>query len=284
MATLAQPAGGDARARVYRLTHSQPFEWFIVAFILVSGVLLGLETVSWIVERHGAWLEFGQQAILGVFIVEALLKMYAASPRIDRYFRDPWNVFDFTIIVVSLVPAVGIWALVARKVRLLRVLRLISAIPELRLLVATLVRSVPGMLHIVVLMGALSYVYAIVGFQLFSEHDPVHWHNLGISLLSLFRVVTLEDWTDIMYKAMELHQMAWLYFVSYVVLGAFIIFNLFTALVINNLDEAKRERLRAGSQPETAESLRVAIRNASEALRVLEQQLEAEPGEGGPAA
>ena len=275
MATLAQQPGGDMRDRVYRIAHSQPFEWTIVAFILGSGVLLGLETVSTIVEEYGPWLEFGQQLVLGVFIVEALLKLYAFSPRIDRYFRDPWNVFDFMIIVVSLVPAVGVWAIVARKVRLLRVLRLISAIPELRLLVATLVRSVPGMLHIVVLMGALSYVYAIIGFQMFSEHDPTHWHNLGISLLSLFRVVTLEDWTDIMYKAMELHQMAWIYFVSFVVLGAFIIFNLFTALVINNLDEAKRDRLRAGSQPETTESLRLAIRNASEALRALEEQMDA---------
>ena len=279
MTTLAQPSAGDLRDRVYRITHSSIFEYVIVAFILGSGVLLGLETVSSIVEEYGPWLEFGQQLVLGVFVLEAALKMYAFSPRVDRYFRDPWNVFDFTIIVVSLVPAVGVWAIVARKVRLLRVLRLISAIPELRLLVATLVRSVPGMLHIVVLMGALSYVYAIVGFQLFSEHDPTHWHNLGISLLSLFRVVTLEDWTDIMYKAMELHQMAWLYFVSFVVLGAFIIFNLFTALVINNLDEAKRERMRAGTQPETTESLRLAIRNASEALRVLEEQMEAATAE-----
>ena len=242
-------------------------------------MLVGLETVASLDERFGAWFDLGQHLILATFVVEAALKLFAVAPRIGRYFRDWWNVFDFAIIVLSLIPAVGVWAIVARMARLLRVLRLISVIPELRLLVTTLVRSIPGMLHIVALLGALSYIYAIIGYQLFSEHDPTHWHNLGTSLLSLFRVVTLEDWTDIMYKAMELHQMAWLYFVSFVVLGAFIIFNLFTALVINNLDEAKRERMRAGTQPETTESLRLAIRNASEALRVLEEQMEAATAE-----
>ena len=275
METLSQPRAFGARDRAYRLTQSRPFEYGIVALILFAGALLGLDTVDWVSERYGTWLELGQQAILGAFIVEAALKMFAVWPRLDRYFRDPWNVFDFSIIVVSLIPAVGVWALVARKVRLLRVLRLVSAIPELRLLVTTLVRSIPGMLHIVALMGALSYIYAIVGYQLFHEHDPTHWHNLGISLLSLFRVVTLEDWTDIMYTAMELHPLAWSYFVSYVVLGAFIIFNLFTALVINNLDEAKRERLRSGADSVPRESALLAVQAAYDAIRSLERQLEA---------
>ena len=274
METLSQPRS-RAQDLAHRIVWSHGFEYVIVALILCSGVLLGLDTVETIVERYGTWLELGQQAVLAAFIVEAALKLFAVSPRFGRYFRDPWNVFDFTIIVLSLIPAIGVWALVARKVRLLRVLRLVSAIPELRLLVTTLVRSIPGMLHIVALMGALSYIYAIIGYQLFHEHDPTHWHNLGISLLSLFRVVTLEDWTDIMYTAMELHPLAWTYFVSFVVLGAFIIFNLFTALVINNLDEAKRERLRAGADVLPRESAQLAIQAAYDAIRSLERQLEA---------
>ena len=274
METLSQPRAFGARDRAYRLTQSRPFEYGIVTLILFAGALLGLDTVDWVSERYGTWLELGQQAILGAFIVEAALKMFAVWPRVDRYFRDPWNVFDFSIIVVSLIPAVGVWALVARKVRLLRVLRLVSAIPELRLLVTTLVRSIPGMLHIVALMGALSYIYAIVGYQLFHEHDPTHWHNLGISLLSLFRVVTLEDWTDIMYAAMDLHPLASLYFVSFVVLCTFMVLNLFTALVINNLDEAKQERLRTAGPSKSHEALLQAIQSAYESVRSLERELE----------
>ena len=281
METPSQPHRTGARGLAHRFTHSRRFELFIVALILFSGALLGLETSSAVVERHGAWLDAGQWLVLGVFIVEAALKLFAEAPRLHRYFRDPWNVFDFSIIVLSLIPAVGVLALVARKARLLRVLRLVSVVPELRLLVTTLVRSIPGMVHIVALMSVLTYIYAIVGYQLFSEHDPTHWHNLGVSLLSLFRVVTLEDWTDIMYTAMELHPLAWLYFVSFVVLGAFVVFNLFTALIINNLDAAKEERLRAGVTAQSRESLLLTVHAAYESLRELERQLEASAEGGG---
>ena len=284
METQPQPQRTGARGMAYRFTHSRRFEYFIVALILLSGVLLGMETFSELAERYGAWLDAGQWLVLAVFVAEAALKLFAESPRFDRYFRDPWNVFDFTIVVVSLIPAVGVLALVARKARLLRVVRLVSAIPELRLLVTTLVRSIPGMVHIVALMSVLTYVYAIVGLELFREHDPTHWDNLGLSLLSLFRVITLEDWTDIMYTAMEVYPLAWFYFVSFVVLGAFVIFNLFTALIINNLDEAKEERLRAGVTGQTRESLQRAVHAAYESLRELERQLEEgdaeEPGKG----
>ena len=284
METQPQPQRTGARGMAYRFTHSRRFEYFIVALILLSGVLLGMETFSELAERYGAWLDAGQWLVLAVFVAEAALKLFAESPRFDRYFRDPWNVFDFTIVVVSLIPAVGVLALVARKARLLRVVRLVSAIPELRLLVTTLVRSIPGMVHIVALMSVLTYVYAIVGLELFREHDPTHWDNLGLSLLSLFRVITLEDWTDIMYTAMEVYPLAWFYFVSFVVLGAFVIFNLFTALIINNLDEAKEERLRAGVTGQSRESLQRAVHAAYESLRELERQLEEgdaeEPGKG----
>ena len=148
---------------------------------------------------------------------------------------------------------------------------------------ATLVRSIPGMLHIVALMSLMVYVYAIIGYQLFHEHDPEHWRNLGIALLSLFRVVTLEDWTDIMYKAMEYHPLTWIYFVSFVVFGTFVVINLFIAVVINNLDEAKQERLRALEQAPTSDSLLLELRATQDSLRRLEEQLRrrSEEDEGG---
>ncbi len=258
-----------------RLTHSHGFEYFIVGLILFNAVLLGVETIPSVMNNYAGWVDVGQQAILYVFIAEAALKIYAVSPRADRYFRDGWNIFDFSIIVLAFIPATGSFAIVARLARLMRLLRLISTIPELRLIVATLVRSIPSMLHIVALMSLMVYIYAIIGYQLFHEHDPEHWRNLGISLLSLFRVVTLEDWTDIMYKAMELHSLAWMYFVSFVVLGTFVVINLFIAVVINNLDEAKQERLRKLEQAPTADSLLAELRATQQSLRRLEQQLQA---------
>ena len=277
METLSQPLHPETRARVRRAVYSHAFEYFIVALILANALLLGLETVSTLNERYGVWLEAGQWAILGVFIAEAALKLFAVSPRIDRYFRDPWNDFDFLIIVASLVPAVGALATVARMARLLRVLRLVSVVPELRLLVATLLRSLPGMVHILILMSALMYVYGVIGYQLFHDHDPTHWHSLGISLLSLFRIITLEDWTDIMYAAMELHPTAWIFFASFVVLATFVVINLFTALIVNNLDvvrQTRREEDEGEDADRTRESLLRELRAARESLRRLEEQVE----------
>ena len=259
---------------IHRLTNSYGFEYFIVGLILANAILLGVETLPAVMEHYHHWVALGHQVTLGVFIVEAALKMFAQWPRPDRYFRDGWNIFDFSIIVLALVPATGSFAIIARMARLMRLLRLVSAVQELRLIVATLVRSIPSMLHIVVLMSLMVYVYAIIGFQLFHEHDPEHWRNLGVSLLSLFRILTLEDWTDIMYKAMEYHPLTWMYFVSFVVFGTFVVINLFIAVVINNLDEAKQERLRKLEQAPTADSLLSELRATQQSLRRLEEELQ----------
>ena len=253
---------------------TQWFERFIIALILVNGVILGMETSPGLVTQYGELFHLANHVILAVFILEAVLKMTALAPHVGRYFHDGWNIFDFSVIVFSLIPATGEFAMIARLARLLRVVRLISTIPELRLIVSTLVRSIPSMLHVMTLMGVIFYIYAITGYQLFHEHDPTHWRSLGISLLTLFRVVTLEDWTDVMYKAMELHSFAWMYFVSFVVLGTFVVVNLFIAVVINNLDEAKAERLRELEAPVTQDEILRDLRATQKALKRLEDRLE----------
>jgi voltage-gated sodium channel len=241
--------------KFYDFAHSVPFQRFIIGVIVVNAIVVGLETSMTIMETWGPALKFIDRLVLWVFIIEALVKIVAVAPRVGRYFRDPWNLFDFTIVVASLIPATGSFATVARLLRLLRVLRLISALPELRLIVTTLVRSIPSMGHVVMLMSILFYIYAIAGFHLFSLHDPVHWGSVGHALLTLFRIVTLEDWTDVMYTAMTLNGYAWIYFVSFVIVGTFVVINLFIAVVLNNLDEAKQERLAALAQPPAADEL-----------------------------
>jgi len=227
-----------------------------------------------LVSKYGKWFALGHQLILAVFIIEALLKISAVAPRLRLYFGNGWNLFDFSVIVLSLLPATGELAMVARLARLLRVLRLISTIPELRLIVATLMRSIPSMGNIILLMSIIFYVYAIAGFHLFHQHDPQHWGSLGLSLLTLFRVVTLEDWTDVMYTAMEAQPWAWIYFVSFVVMGTFVIINLFIAVVINNLEEAKAECLTDLRQPSSRDELLKELKNAQQAMRRLQKQME----------
>ena len=231
------------QAYCQRIVDSRWFGPLIIGLIIFNAVLIGAETSSTFYAHYHDWVSVVNAIILIVFAAEATLKIVAVWPRPGRYFGDAWNIFDFTIVVLSLIPATGSLAMLARLLRLLRVLRLISAIPELRLIVSTLVRSIPSMGHVVLLMSIIFYIYGVLGFHLFHVHDPVHWGSLGVSLLTLFRVVTLEDWTDLMYQAMELHPLAWIYFVSFVILGTFVIVNLFIAVVLNNLEEAKQERL-----------------------------------------
>lgn len=224
-----------------RLTEAPSFERFIVVVIVLNGVIVGLETRPDLMTAWGGVFEWTNHLILGIFIVEAGLKMIALWPRPQRYFGNGWNVFDFAVIVLSLLPASGEFATVARLIRLLRVLRLVTAMPKLRLMVATLVRCIPGMGHVLSLMAILFYVYGIAGVHLYGTHDPEHWGSLSRALLTLFQIATLEAWTDLMKSAMTLHPLHWIYFVSFVLLGTFVVVNLFVAVVINSLEESHRE-------------------------------------------
>ena len=250
------------------------FEHFIVGLILINAVILGLETSPAIVARYGSWLELGNQLVLGGFILEAALKIIAVAPQLKRYFGDGWNLFDFSVVVLSLIPASGEYAMIARLARLLRVARLISTIPELRLIISTLVRSIPSMGHVLLLMSIIFYIYGVAGYHLFHAHNPELWGNLGISLLTLFRVVTLEDWTDVMYNAMEMHPLSWIYFVSFVVVGTFVVINLFIAVVLNNLEQAKQEQLEALRTPPSKDDILRELRETQAALARLQKKLE----------
>ena len=255
------------------IVSKKSFEYGIIALIILNGIVLGLETSPSIVKGYGDYLLMINNLVLTVFVIEAILKITAVAPRFKLYFGDGWNLFDFSIVVLSLIPTTGEFAMIARLARLLRVARLISTIPELRLIVSTLVRSIPSMGHVLLLMSIIFYIYAVAGYHIFHEHDPTHWNNLGISLLTLFRVVTLEDWTDVMYKAMELHPMAWAFFVSFVILGTFVVINLFIAVVINNLEEAKHEALEELQTPTTRDEIIKELRQTQEMLANLQTKL-----------
>lgn len=267
-------AAGRLVALAQRMVSSGWFRHGVTLVILLNAAVIGLDTSATLTARYGALLRGANQLFLGIFVVEALIKMVAHHPRVHRYFADGWNLFDFSIIVISLVPSVGVLATVGRLARLMRVLRLISTLPELRLIVSTLMRSIPSMFNVIMLLSIIFYMYAVAGYHLFHDVDPVHWRNLGISLLSLFRIVTLEDWTDIMYAALEVHWWAWAYFVSFVVIGTFVVINLFIAVVLNNLEEAKRERLESLRTPPTREELVAELNRTQETLQRLARRLD----------
>ncbi len=267
------------KAFAQRIVGAPWFEPFMIGLILFNAVLIGLETSKELAEDYGRWLHLGNDLILGVFIAEVLLKLTAVAPRFRLYFGDGWNLFDFSIVVLSLIPATEDFALVARLVRILRVLRLVSAVPQLRLIVATLVRSIPSMGHVILLMSIIFYIYAVTGFHLYHEHDAERWGSLGAALLTLFQMVTLEGWVEVMDTAMELHDWSWIYFVSFVLIGTFVMLNLFIAVVINNLDAAKAEKLEQLNEPTTQDEVLEELERTREALASLQRKIEALPTE-----
>ncbi|WP_281646065.1 ion transporter [Parendozoicomonas sp. Alg238-R29] len=260
--------------RVQAIVEGVWFSNLIIGLIVVNGLVNGLETSEGLVASYGSWFEMINKLVVAVFVMEASLKIFAVAPRLGRYFGDGWNCFDFTVTVMSLVPAIGPMATLARLARLLRVLRLVSAFPELRLIISTLIRSIPSMGHVVLLMMVIFYIYAVAGYHLFNDVDPEHWRNLGISLLTLFRIVTLEDWTDVMYASMEFYPMAWIYYVSFVVCGTFVVINLFIAVVLNNLEEAKAERLQELCREPSRGEILQELKSTQDTLIRLQRQLE----------
>ncbi|NVJ68493.1 MAG: ion transporter [Gammaproteobacteria bacterium] len=261
------------QAKIAKLVHSKVFEYFIIATILISAVLIGVETMAGLSERQVALINLANNVILSIFVIEAVLKIYAVAPRFKRYFGDGWNLFDFSIVVFSLIPFTGQFAMIGRLLRLLRVARLVSALPELRLIVSTLLKTIPSMFHVVILMLVLFYIYGVAGYHFFHESNPQYWGSLGTSLLTLFRVVTLEGWTEIMYLDLANHEWAWVYYVSFIVVGTFIIVNLFIALVINNLDEIKEQRQAIEQTQKTEEDILRNIVVIRRKLQELEKDL-----------
>ncbi|GMW01540.1 MAG: hypothetical protein AMXMBFR84_26770 [Candidatus Hydrogenedentota bacterium] len=224
-----------------RLSENAAFQRTVLAIIVANAVLIGIETnADWMTRYEGLFTVLNG-AVQLVFIVEIAIRLMAHAPRFYTFFRDGWNVFDFAIVALSLMPAAGSLATIARLARLLRALRVVSAVPELRLIVGTLLRSIPSLGHVLLLLGLIIYVYAVIGVHLFREADPEHWSGLGSAVLTLFQILTLEGWVELQAAAMAATPWAWLYFVSFVVLAVFVIVNLFIAIVINNLESAKDE-------------------------------------------
>ena len=243
-----------------RVVAAKWFQPLIVGVILAAGVLVGLETYPELVRRFGATFQWLDRVVLGIFVMEIALKLGAQSPQPWRFFRDPWNVFDFAVVAVCLLPLNGHYLAVLRLARILRVLRLVTTLPRLQLLVGALLKSLPSMGYVGLLLLLLFYIYAVMGTFLFGANDPMHFGSLQTALLSLFRIVTLEDWTDVMYIQMlgsanygiegfagvaqsrAMPVVGALYFVSFVLLGTMVMLNLFIGVVVNGMHETQREQ------------------------------------------
>ena len=247
------------------------FQTFIILVILAAGVIVGIQTYEisgTLKESLKPTLDMLDLIILGIFTIEVVVKVLAEGKKPWNYFTDGWNIFDFSIVAVALyalMPGVEINAsfiAVLRLARIFRVFKLVTAIPKLQILVGALIKSIPSMGYVGILLSILFYIYATMSVFFFGENDPLHFGTLEKAMLSLFRIVTLEDWTDIMYIQMwgcnheiwgysgildcpgDAKGFGWpaaLYFVSFVLIGTMIVLNLFIGVIMNSMDEANAE-------------------------------------------
>ena len=221
------------------------FQRFVLGLILIAGVLVGPETNAGLMAQLGPWLVAADRTVLALFVGELLVRLAAHGSRPWRFFRDPWNVSDFAIVAFCLLPLEAEYSAVLRLVRVLRVLRLITALPRLQILVTALLKSIPSMAYVGVRLAVLFYVYAVVGVSLFGRADPGHFGSLGALALSLFQIVTLDGWADIMRTQLTAGTGTILtvgYFISFILLGTMITLKLLIGVIVTGMEEARQER------------------------------------------
>lgn len=249
-------AGTPKRAwseRCRALAEHAVFRHTVLGLIVANAIVLGLETSRSFSEGLSSQLA-AFHAIVGLlFAAELGVRIAAHWPRPHRFLRDGWNVFDLLVVTASLLPDVGAIATLARVSRLLRVARLVTVLPELRLIVGTMLRSVASLGHIAILLGLLLYVYALFGIHLFAEADPARWSGLGPAVQTLFQILTLEGWIEIQAASLVRVRWAWAYYASFIVIAVFVVVNLFIAVVINNLEAAKAAELQSRISAPNAE-------------------------------
>ena len=255
-----------------KISEAKGFSNFILLVIGMAAVVVGMQTYKDFESENRVVLNTLDFLILGIFIFEVIVKIIAQGKKPQNYFKDSWNVFDFTIVAVCLLPIESNdFVAVLRLARVMRVLKLVSALPRLQVLVNAVLKSIPSIGYVFLLSTLHFYIYGCMATFLYSENDPVHFRNLQTSMLSLFRVVTLEDWTDIMYINMygsanygydaAAYEMlvglgitqdqvvskaspfgAAIFFVSFVIIGAMIVVNLFVGVMLTGMEDAKKEQ------------------------------------------
>jgi voltage-gated sodium channel len=265
------------RERIREIITSRTWDRAIVALIVLNAVTLGLETSATVMAAVGPVLLAIDKAILAVFVVEIALRLYVHRL---RFFRDPWSLFDFTIVAVALMPASGPFS-VLRALRILRVLRLVSMVPSLRRVVTGLVNALPGMGSIILLLGIVFYVASVMATELFGDAFPDWFGSVGLSAYSLFQIMTLESWSmGIVRPVMEVFPHAWAFFVPFILSTTFVVLNLFIGVVVSAMQAAVAEEGESGREATRQEGAQVAaalgeLRAEVAALRAaLERQRE----------
>jgi voltage-gated sodium channel len=239
-----------------------------VSVIIASALLVGAKTyeLPTTSQRLLGWLD---TLITVIFLAEISIR-FIAEPKRRTFFLNPWNLFDTLVVLISLIPIDNSdMALVARLVRVFRVLRMVSIVPELRMLLNSLLKALPQLGYVLLLMFIIFYIYAAIGATLFESINPILWGDIAISMLTLFRVMTFEDWTDVMYETMAIYPLSWFYYLSFIFFAAFAFLNMVIGIVVNVMNRENEKLL----QQQADELQEPTLKDLHEKLERLEKLL-----------
>lgn len=226
--------------KIGSITNSALFRRVVITLILLNAIIVGLDTYPQIHARYGEIFHLADRIILYLFSLELVLRFLGSSPRL-AFFRSGWNLFDLIIVGISYLPSSEFFT-VARLFRILRALRTVSVSPDLQKVVNALLRSLPALGHILILLALLMYVYAAIGTSLFGQIAPKFFGSLHQSVLTLFSVITLEGWVNVMDEVVPQMPAAWIYFVTFILFGTFVALNFVVGVIVNNLQAVEIEQ------------------------------------------
>lgn len=253
---------------LFSINENRFFQFFIITVIILSALLIGAKTYD-IDPTYLTILTYLDIAITYLFLFEIVIRFIAEGHN-WRFFKKGWNIFDTLIVAASLIPIDNSeMVLLARLIRVFRVLRLISIIPELRILISALIKALPPMGYVLLLMFIMFYIYAAVGSFLFEDINKVLWGDIAVAMLTLFRVVTFEDWTDVMYETMEVYPLSWMFYLSFIFLNAFVFLNMMIGIVIERMQSEQNAYNLESGEGEISE-----LRKISENTEVMLIRLE----------
>lgn len=265
------------RQPLARIVESHLFTTVILGVIVANAIVLGLQTYDDLVESYGDTLNTLDHVFLGIFCVELVLRI-ASYRRPLEFFRSGWNVFDFVVISLAFVPGLRESTTLLRLARLARIVRVVRLLPDLRVLLIAVARSLPPLGSMTILVTLILFVYGMVGWSIFGEEIPQDWGNIGIAMLTLFVMLTLENFPTYMERGMDVHQWSWIYFVSFVLIAAFIVLNVLIGIVLNSMEEAREieRRRRVGIGVEEADIAPAPVLERVQMLRAALDELEQE--------
>lgn len=260
------------RNRLARVVDSPAFTATVVTVILANALVLGLQTYPRLESDYGRVLDVLNGLFLAFFVVEISLRI-ASYRRPWNYFREGWNVFDFVAVGLAFVPGLQRNSTVLRLARLARIVRVVHLLPDVRILISAVIRSLPPLASMAILTTLILFVYGMVGWQLFGEDLPQQWGTIGEAMLTLFVMLTLENFPNYMDQGMEIHPWSWIFFVSFILVAAFVVINVFIGIVLHSMEEARELERRTPLHPEDVAPVAERIAILRSALDELEREL-----------